>query len=150
MSELYLQFEIDEVLSCLVENETKEDKEILNILSEKGFEDELVYYIMVFSSVYLARKLFSKVKCSEYYNVLTKSTTEKSKYIDSEIFKQVKERLDVLLSNKELDESSIMKISGRSPEFHIANDLLVKGLDINGLELTPISIILPNLSSSMK
>ena len=114
------------------------DREILGMLGNNGIDLSNARQIVIFLPVAFCRQLLPTVAWKDqYYD----KAGEVKKFSQTEPYLVIWQVTSSYFSS-EPDKDVIMKIGGRSAEFHVINELLNAGGKLEEIELTPMRILM--------
>ena len=119
------------------------DEDFLKSLADSGISDKEATEILLFLPIAFVRHLLPNLKWHDTYNefVTDKKHLEK-KYSETDSFQIIWDVTNNYFKNSPAPDS-IIKIAGRSAEFHVINKLLLDNEDINidEIKITKTTII---------
>jgi hypothetical protein len=124
----------------LIGNSTKslENDELLNLLTQNGIEENSAIEIVIFLPIAFVRKMLPNVNWREKYVEHFSDKKQRTKiFSENELYKIIEIETDNYYAKNPQNEV-IIKIAGRSAEFKVINDLLLKNekADISAIKLT--------------
>lgn len=121
-----------------------DDREVLQLFISNGMTSQEAEEIMLFLPIAFVRKMLPNMKWSETYIELIgqKRGTKEKKYFETKSFVIIWEETNDYYNNAP-EKNTILRIAGRSAEFHVINKLLLAnpGMKAEEIQLTKSSII---------
>lgn len=121
-----------------------DDKEVLQLFIDNGMTSQEAEEIMLFLPIAFVRKMLPNMKWSETYIEIIgqKRGNEEQKYFKTKSFVIIWEETNHYYNNAP-EKSTILKIAGRSAEFHVINKLLLAhpGMKAEEVKSTKTAII---------
>ncbi len=124
-------------------NESLEDEKLLNFLTQNGIKESNAMEIVIFLPIAFVRKMLPNVNWRENYIELLSDKKQRTKsFAENSFYKIIENETDNYYAGK-AESEVILKIAGRSAEFKVINDLLLKNekVDISEIKLTENIII---------
>ncbi len=124
-------------------NESLENEKLLNFLTQNGIKESNAMEIVIFLPIAFVRKMLPNVNWRENYIEQLSDKKQRTKsFAENSFYKIIENETDNYYAGK-AESEVILKIAGRSAEFKVINDLLLKNekVDISEIKLTENIII---------
>ncbi|MFI2742728.1 hypothetical protein ACG2LH_08315 [Zhouia sp. PK063] len=122
-----------------------EDKKLLYLLNQNGIEENHAIEILTFLPIAFVRKMLPNINWQENYIELLSDKKQRTKrFSENQFYSIIESETKNYFRNKPESET-IIKIAGRSAEFKVISDLLLKheNADITEIKFTK-NVILRN------
>ncbi|NII28885.1 hypothetical protein HB364_27655 [Pseudoflavitalea sp. X16] len=121
-----------------------DNKEVLQLFNDNSMTSQEAEEIMLFLPIAFVRKMLPNMKWPETYIELIgqKRSNEEKKYSGTKSFVIIWEETNDYYNNAP-EKNTVLKIAGRSAEFHVINKLLLgnPGMKAEEIKLSKASII---------
>lgn len=124
-------------------NKSPKDEELLELFNENGINENHAFEILTFLPIAFVRKMLPKMNWREnYIEQLSDKKQQSKQFSENQFYSIIESETKVYFGNKPESEV-ILKIAGRSAEFKVINDLLLKNekADITEIKFTENIII---------
>ena len=121
-----------------------DDGQLSLVLIDSGIPKELVNFFLAFIPMAFTRIIFSNlnVNFTKEYIIHHKSGVEECGVLtENEHFLKVWDCCAKIISEG-VDRDAIINLAGRSSEFKIINEFLLKGVDVGEVKFTPVHVFL--------
>ena len=121
----------------LIENSINslENDELLNLLTQNGIDENSALEIITFLPIAFVRKMLPNVNWRKNYIEYFSDKKQKTKsFAENELYKIIELETENYY-NGNPESENIIKIAGRSAEFQVINDLLLKNENANISEI---------------
>ncbi|WP_062062919.1 hypothetical protein [Aquimarina longa] len=106
--------------------ENLEDEKLLNFLTQNGIKESNAIEIVIFLPIAFVRKMLPNVNWRENYIEQLSDKKQRTKsFAENSFYRIIEKETDNYYAGKAENEV-ILKIAGRSAEFKVINDLLLK------------------------
>lgn len=119
------------------------DQELLDAFGEAGIGKEEAGVILVFLPIAACRRMLPAVRWMDNYQELDR-TSEKMiprNFSETPAYQAILSEVDRYFETRPGGDN-VLKLAGRSSEFHAINDMLNKGWKFDDIRLTPMVILL--------
>lgn len=124
-------------------NESPKDEKLLDLLDQNGINENNAIEILTFLPIAFVRRMLPKINWREnYIEQLSDKKQRKKQFSENQFYSIIESETKNYFGNNPESEV-IIKIAGRSAEFKVINDLLLKNknADITEIKFTENIII---------
>lgn len=133
--------QVQKSITLLSENEgALSDEEVIRLLISDGIDYNEAIEILLFLPIAFVRNWLPNLKWHNTYNEYNNKKQSERKYSETKSFQIIWDVTKDYFQNAP-NADSIIKISGRSAEFHAINQLLNEGCNLKDIKLTKTTII---------
>lgn len=114
--------------------------DLLKRIVKLGIDKKLASDLLTFIPIAMCREILPNFHFPASYIEKSKYNEDKEiKYKHNSVYMDVEIIIRSILASG-FSQDSVLKIAGRSPEFHVINDFLLKGVDIDNIALGLVHI----------
>ncbi len=124
-------------------NESLEDEKLLELLNQSGIKENDAIEILTFLPIAFVRKMLPEMNWPKnYVEQLSDKKQQKKEFSENQLYSIMEYETKNYFGNKP-ESDVVIKIAGRSAEFKVINDLLLKNVnaDITEIRFTENVII---------
>jgi hypothetical protein len=127
----------------IFENATSQlsEKELYILFMESEFFENEEYYYLVFIPLIVTKLAYPEVQFSEMYYENINGVIKQGFFMDNILYNNIYKELLNITEKEGISGNLVLKIVGRSGEFQLLNDVLLKkNLNLSDLKMLPITL----------
>ncbi len=127
----------------IFENATSQlsEKELYILFMESEFFENEEYYYLVFIPLIVTKLAYPEVQFSEMYYENINGVIKQGFFMDNFLYNNIYKELLNITEKEGISGNLVLKIVGRSGEFQLLNDVLLKeNLNLSDLKMLPVTL----------